>query len=218
MNIVPVVLFKNTKIYLNTSKYFIMKKINYLSKISMAVSVLALTVFLFSTEVNAQKYITKNGHIRFFSSSPMEDLEANNYQVNAVLDTETGAFVFKILMKSFEFEKALMQEHFNENYVNSDKYPNATFKGQVVNYEEIDFSKEGKYDASIEGDLTIKGVTNAVKETGTFEVTGDGKVHGLSVFNIKLSDYKIKIPSAVTDNISESIEITVDIKLDALEK
>jgi polyisoprenoid-binding protein YceI len=148
----------------------------------------------------------------------MEDIEANNRQVNSVLDTESGDMVFKVLMKSFEFEKALMQEHFNENYVESDTYPNALFKGKVVNLEEIDFTESGKYDAILEGELTIKGITQPVKENGTFEILEEGTIHGHSVFNIRLADYEIKIPSAVVDNIAEVIEITVDIKLDPYKK
>ena len=97
-------------------------------------------------EVSAQRYITKNGHIKFYSETPMETIEANNHQVNSALDIATGDFVFKVLMKSFEFEKALMQEHFNENYVESDKYPNATFKGKVLNISEYDFKSNNSFD------------------------------------------------------------------------
>lgn len=165
---------------------------------------------------HAQKYITKTGHIRFFSSAPLEDIEANNYQVNAALDSETGDLVFKVLMKAFQFEKALMQEHFNENYVNSDKYPNATFSGKITNISAIDFSSPGIYDANVEGELTIKGVTNKIEEEGTIEVVGDQDVKGNTVFFIKVADYDIKIPAAVRDNIAKEIEVTVNIELSRL--
>lgn len=178
----------------------------------LVLSVLIIT----GLSAEGQKYITKTGHIRFFSSAPLEDIEANNYQVNAAIDANTGQLVFKVLMKAFQFEKALMQEHFNENYVNSDKFPNATFDGKVVNIEEIDFEAPGEYEAQIEGKLTIKGETNKVSDKGTFKIIDNDNVEGKTVFMIKLDDYDIKIPGAVIDNISETIEITVDIKLSRL--
>lgn len=165
----------------------------------------------------AQKYITKNGHIRFFSSTSMEDIEAHNRQVNCALDQQTGDFVFKVLMKSFQFEKALMQEHFNENYVESDKFPNATFSGKVVNIKDIDFTRNGVYNATVEGDLTMTGITQKVKEKGTFEVK-EGKITGKSTFNVLLEDYGIKIPNAVANNISKTIQIDVDVVLEKLAK
>jgi hypothetical protein len=177
--------------------------------------VLLLIAILGSNTVQAQKYITKTGHIRFFSTTPVEDIEAHNRQVNSALDEKTGDFVFKVLMKSFQFEKALMQEHFNENYAESDKFPSASFNGKVVNIKEIDFSKNGIYPASIEGDLTIKGVTKKVSEKGTFEVK-DGKVQGKSTFTILLADYDFKIPGAVASKISKTIQIDVDVNLEKL--
>ncbi len=177
--------------------------------------IFASLIFL-GTNLSAQKYITKNGHIRFYSETPMETIDAHNKQVNCALDSQTGDFVFKVLMKSFEFEKALMQEHFNENYAESDKYPNAMFKGKVTNIADIGFSVDGEYPATIEGDLTIHGVTNKVKHNGTFTVK-DGMIKGLAVFEVKPADYKIRIPSAVSKKIADSLEITVDVKLDKMD-
>lgn len=170
---------------------------------------LALTI----TGVSAQKYITKTGHIRFFSSTPMEDIEAHNRQVNAALDAETGDLVFRVLMKSFQFEKALMQEHFNENYVESDKYPNATFRGKITNIKDVDFTKNGKYEVNIEGDLTIKDATNKINEKGTLEVNGD-MVRGQSTFYVLVNDYNIEIPNTVANNIAKSIRVDVDVNLE----
>jgi polyisoprenoid-binding protein YceI len=163
--------------------------------------------------VFAQRYLTKTGRISFFSQAPLENIEAHNSQVNSALDLKTGDLVFKVLMKSFEFEKALMQEHFNENYVESDKYPNATLKGKVTNISQIDFTKNGSYTAEIEGDLTIHGTTQSIKETGTFEVKDD-KVNGKSKLTILLADYGISIPAPVVDKIAREIEITVDVMLE----
>ncbi len=168
-----------------------------------------------TTVAPAQKFITKTGHIKFFSESPMENIEAHNRQVNAALDVANGDFVFRVLMKSFEFEKALMQEHFNENYVESDKYPNASFAGIVINIGELSISKEGTYEVGVQGNLTLHGVTKQVSAKGTFEVK-EGKILGRARFNILLSDYNIKIPSVVTNNISNTIEITVDVNLEKI--
>lgn len=176
----------------------------------------AVTVVLSTMAVNAQKYVTKTGTIRFFSEAPLEKIEAINNQVNCALSAETGDMVFKVLMKSFQFEKALMQEHFNENYVESDKYPASLFKGRIVNNDEVDYSRPGEYEVHIEGDLTIHGETNFVSEKGRFTITDDGNVAGFAVFFVKLEDYKIKIPSAVVDNIAEEIEITVDVNMNKL--
>jgi len=178
-------------------------------------STLIIAVLMLGNIAFAQKSITKTGSVSFFSTSPMENIEAHNKQVNAALDVATGDFVFKILIKSFEFEKALMQEHFNENYMESDKYPNATFQGKVTNLSSIDFTKNGEYDVEVQGKLTIHGVTKDVTEKGKF-IVKDGTVQGLSKFNVKVADYDIKIPKAVVNNIAEAIEVTVDVKMNPL--
>ncbi|MBN3036154.1 MAG: YceI family protein [Bacteroidales bacterium] len=167
--------------------------------------------------VKAQKYLTKNGTIRFYSETPVEAIEAHNRQVNSALDLGTGEFVFKVLMKSFEFEKALMQEHFNENYVESDKYPNASFTGKVEGMENLDLTKDGNYDVEVTGDLTIHGVTKPVTAKGTLEVTG-GTIRGRSQFPVKPADHDIKIPAAVANNIAETIDVTVEVNLEKFEQ
>jgi len=177
--------------------------------------ILLTGLILSGTLVNAQKYITKTGFIRFYSHAAIENIEANNKQVNCALDISTGDFVFKVLMKSFEFEKALMQEHFNDDYVESDKIPNASFKGKVTNFKDINFTKNGTYQATIDGDLTIHGITKKIQEKGTFEVTA-GKIVGQAKFNISLKEYNVIIPKTVVNNISDMIEITVDVSLEKL--
>ena len=177
-------------------------------------TLLLLTLaFFLAFPAGAQKFITKTGHIRLYSEAPLEKIEAHNRQVNSALDAVTGDFVFSVLLKSFEFEKALMQEHFNENYVESDKYPKSTFVGKVTNIKDVNFAKDGSYEVSIDGKLTMHNVTNNIKEKGTFEIK-QGKVIGKAKFNLTLSDYKISIPSAVGNNISKTVEITVDVTLD----
>jgi polyisoprenoid-binding protein YceI len=179
---------------------------------------LSLTMLIIiGISANAQKYMTKNGHIYFHSEAPLETIEAHNKQVNAALDIATGDFVFKVLMNSFIFEKALMQEHFNENYVESEKFPNGTFKGKITNLSEIDFSKPGKYSATVAGEMTIHGVTKQIQEKGTLEITGES-INAVSKFILKIADYNISIPGAVAGKISEEIEINVDLKLSPVSK
>ena len=178
-----------------------------------AYSILFILVFMTTVNAGAQKFITKTGHIKFYSASPLEKIEAHNRQVNSALDLATGGFVFKVLMKSFEFEKALMQEHFNENYVESDKYPSAAFVGKVTNIKDVNTEKDGVYDANIEGKLTMHGITKDIREKGTFEMK-QGKLIGKAKFNLAVADYNIKIPGTVSNNISKTIEVTVDITLD----
>ncbi len=182
-------------------------------KHSIKIIILLLVGLVSSFNAHAQKYMTKNGNISFYSETPMETIKADNNQVNAALDIQTGDIVFKILIMSFQFPKALMQEHFNENYMESDKFPNSTFKGKITNLSAINFSREGTYDALIEGDLTIHGVTKAISEKGTFTVEPGDKIHGNSKFNITVADYNIKIPGTVINNIAKTIEVTVNIEL-----
>jgi|SRR5215204_756678 len=173
-------------------------------------------VVIMNISAGAQdKFFTKSGRIEFFSTASLEDIEASNRTATAVLDTRTGALQFSVLMRGFEFPKALMQEHFNENYVESHKYPKGEFKGTVVNNSDIKYDTPGTYPATVKGKLTIHGVTRDVLATGTIKVDGD-KLMAHSVFNIKLSDFNIKIPSAVKNKLSNNIKITVATNLEPL--
>jgi polyisoprenoid-binding protein YceI len=183
----------------------------------MKKTTLLTAIILLALSSFSQRYITKNGNIKFYSETPMETIEAHNNQVNSAFDISTGDFVFKILMKSFEFEKALMQEHFNENYVESDKYPNAMFKGKVANLNDIDFTTNGEYHVIVEGEMTIHGETQNIQTTGTFKVT-DESIEGSSVFIVKPEEYKIRIPKTVVQNIAEEIEVTVNVSLKELKR
>jgi len=176
---------------------------------------LAALVLVATTADAQDRYFTKTGKIEFTSKAPLEDIEAKNKTVTAVLDTKTGAMQFSLQMKGFEFEKALMQEHFNENYVESSKYPKAEFKGNVVNNSAVNYAKDGTYNVNVKGKLTLHGVTKDVEAPGTIKVNG-GKIDATSTFNIQLSDYNISIPSVVKDKISNNIKITVDTKLEPL--
>jgi len=161
------------------------------------------------------KFYTKTGKISFLSKAPLEEIEGKNKTVTAVVDSKTGAIQFAIQMKGFEFEKQLMQQHFNENYVESDKYPKAEFKGTISNNSTINYKKDGNYPAKVKGKLTIHGVTRDVETTGSLKING-GKIDANSTFNVLISDYNIKIPAVVKDKVSNTIKITVDCDLEPL--
>ena len=182
----------------------------------MKTIVLFFLVCLVTTSINAQdKFFTKSGTVTIdaTTNASLETVHAVNRTARAVLDTKTGAVLFVVLMKGFEFQKALMQEHFNENYVESDKYPKAEFKGQVQNISTVDFTKEGTYDVSVTGTLTMHGKSQPVETKGTLQVKS-GKVIANCNFNITLKEYDITIPSLVADKVSKTAKVIIDCSLD----
>jgi hypothetical protein len=166
---------------------------------------------------NAQKYMTKNGYIGFFSHTSLEDIKGDNNQVASILDISTGEIVFQALIKSFHFDRALMEEHFNENYMESDKFPKSSFKGKITNLSSVDFSKNGNYSVTVEGDLTVHDVTNKISTKGTIEVITGG-INANSKFNIVPEDYNIIIPGVVRDKIDKNLEVTVSMKYNPVTK
>lgn len=175
----------------------------------MKKTILSICIFIMSlTAIHAQKHFTRSGEIFFYSDAPMEKIEAHNNTVTSVIDLENGRMEFAVLIKAFQFEKALMQEHFNENYMESSKFPKASFKGQVQNLSDIDFAKDGTYEADIKGDLTIHGETKNVETKGTF-VIKNGQISANSTFIILVADYGIKIPAVVKENIAKEVKIEV---------
>jgi YceI-like domain len=156
------------------------------------------------------KYFTKSGKISFYSKSAMENIEAVNNKVVSVWDVTNGQIEFAVLMKGFEFEKALMQEHFNENYVESDKYPKAIFKGTIENNKAISLTIDNVVTVKVNGSLTMHGVTNPVNATAVI-TSKNAVVSANASFSIALADYKITIPSVVAEKINKRIAIIVTI-------
>lgn len=154
---------------------------------------------------NAQdRFLTKNGEITFFSSAPMEDIKADNNQVLSIIEAPSGKIAISILMKSFMFEKALMQEHFNENYVESDKYPKAIFKGTILKFDNLN---ETATKVEVKGAITIHGKTKEIIVPAT--ITRAKKSILLEgEFNLKVADFDIKIPKVVAKNIAKDIKVT----------
>lgn len=167
--------------------------------------------------VSGQKYFTKTGHVSFYSDTPLEKIEAQNKSSNCVLDLATGKLEFAVLIKGFQFEKALMQEHFNENYLESTKFPKAIFKGTISNIKEVQFLKDGKYKGNFEGKITIHGVTKSVDNVVNFRVSG-GKITADTDFNLTVGDFDISIPSLVSDKVAKTAKVTIQVELQELKK
>jgi polyisoprenoid-binding protein YceI len=168
----------------------------------------ALLIGVFSHTSAQTKYIDRSGNASFFSSAPVEDIEAHNNQAVSILDIEAGEIVASMLMKSFDFRKALMQEHFNENYVESNKYPKATFKGKITNLDQFDVTKDGTYTLDVSGEITLHGVTKPLSVKAE-AIVNDGKIKAKAVFPLVVKDFKIEIPRLVRNNIAEKVQVTV---------
>lgn len=167
--------------------------------------------------VQAQKYVTRQGKVSFSSDAPLEKIEAHNSTATSVLDTETGAMEFAVLIKAFQFEKALMQEHFNENYMESSKFPKATFKGTIENWKKEMLQKGSSVPVTVKGEITIHGVTKPLTTTGTLNLS-DKTLQATSTFTLAVADFNIKIPSMVRDNIAKEVKVLVDIKYEPYTK
>jgi hypothetical protein len=155
-----------------------------------------------------QNYTTKTGFIGFYSKTPLEDIQAENNQVYAILDPVSHHIAFALLLKGFIFPKELMQVHFNENYVESDKYPKATFAGSCSG--DMDLTKDGTYQVVIKGSLNLHGVTKNLETTALLEVKKD-QIQGTSSFKLKPEDFQIQIPGIVRDKIERDISVRVRI-------
>lgn len=164
--------------------------------------------------VNAQtKFMTRTGTVNFVAEGPVkDDVKATNNQAACVLDGTTGEVMFQIAIKSFVFKKALMQEHFNENYMESHKFPKAVLKGKVMDFAKVDLSKDGKYNVDVAGEMEIHGVKKQVREKGMLEVKG-GKVILHSDFKVTLADYNIAIPKIVEEKIAKVADISLHMEL-----
>lgn len=178
---------------------------------------LLIAIVFLSIQVQAQKYFTRTGLVRFFSEAPLENIEASNNQASCIVDIETGELVSKILLKAFEFDKALMQEHFNENYVESDKYPQAVLKAKVEDIEALDLDSHLEQKVALTGELTIKDVSRKVRIEGKLKNNNE-MISASAYFIIRPEDYNIAIPRAVRNNIAQEIEVSVIFNLEAFNR
>lgn len=156
-------------------------------------------------------YKTGSGTVTFFSKAPLEDIKANNQKVRAALNLETGDILIKLKIEDFVFRKALMQKHFNENYMESRLFPESQFSGKIVGLNE-DVLKSTPSIFLVQGNLTIHGVTRKIVTNATIKIN-QGSLVCESVFKVKVSDYDIQIPKLLTRNIAEEVEIIVNLNL-----
>lgn len=179
-----------------------------MKKITLLLSILTLGA---SFQLNAQKvFATKTGQLFFNATGGIEKIAAVNNQVDSKFVDATGQIIFGVLVKGFKFENQLMEDHFNENYMESTQFPKADFKGYVKNIKEVNFSKDGKYPITIEGNLTIHGVTQKVNTAGTLEVA-QGKPTIIGEFSLKIKDYGIK-GLYIGEKIANEAKIKVNCK------
>ena len=176
-----------------------------MKKVIAAIVLLCLT----ASFAQAQKWMTRTGKVSFFSSTSVENIEAFNNEAASVVDPKTGDVVFIVPIKSFKFEKALMEEHFNENYMESTRFPKAEYKGKIANPSAVNFKKDGTYNVKTSGKLTMHGVTKDVTANGTVVVKG-ATATIKSKFILAPADYGIKIPSVSASKIASKIEVTID--------
>jgi YceI-like domain len=174
--------------------------------------IIALTIF-HPDKGYSQLYSTRAGFVGFYSRTALEDIKGENNQVFAVIDAGKKNLAFAALLKGFTFPKELMQEHFNENYVESDKYPKATFSGAYTG--DVTLGTDGVYKVMVKGNLTLHNVTKTIETPATLEVKG-GHLMGVAEFKVKPEDFNINIPSVVRDKIDK--EMTVKINIDCSTK
>ncbi len=168
--------------------------------------ILALALLTSTSVIAGNVYKSKKTTISFFSSTPVEDIEATSTKGGAAINFDNSKIFYKVGIKSFEFKNSLMQEHFNDNYMESNKYPNAQYSGKLN--EKIDPNKNGEYTITTTGDLTIHGVTK--KYTVPIKISvNNGKVRASATFDVKVADHDIEIPKIVVKKIAETVKVTV---------
>ncbi len=182
----------------------------------LSILLFAVVLQLSAQDKYSNTYACTKGKIHFFSGSPLEDIEATSNTAVCVLNTQTKKVYAKIQQTSFVFKDKLMQEHFNENYMESDKYPASVLDMAVV--EDIDFTKDGVYDITLKGTLEMHGIKQDREIKGKLTIKNGAPVQATAVFNVNLVDHKIKIPKAVMMNIAESIKVDVDFAFEKYEK
>lgn len=170
-------------------------------------------VSLYSFVADDTKLVSKKSRVEIFSHTDAEDISATNVASTAVLTKETGDIVVSVPMQSFEFKKALMQKHFNsDKFLDTQTYPKAKFKGKITNLSEINFEKDGVYNATVTGEMTIKETAKSITEKGTITIK-NGAITIDTKLKIVLADYKIAFEKGKpSTNIAKTIDVTFKIE------
>jgi len=178
----------------------------------MKTHIFIILLLILSSSISAQEtYYTKTGTIDFFSSTPLEDIKAVNNEVVSILKTESGELTFGLMINSFKFENGLMEEHFNENYMESEKYPKAKFEGKIENIDEVDFKTNGTYTVNVTGKINIHGVIRKLDPTVAKIIVNNEEVSAVSFIRLKPEDFQIEIPALVRDNIAKIIDVNIKV-------
>jgi polyisoprenoid-binding protein YceI len=170
------------------------------------IAIILLAWMSISNQAGQTLYACKNATISLFSTAPIEDISATTSAGVSVFNAATGDLVFSVNINTFKFPKSLMQEHFNSDYMESDKYPKASFKGKIQ--EHIDVTKDGNYPVIAVGELEVHGVKQNRTIPGHI-VVSNGTITITSEFMVKCADHHIEIPKLVFHNIAESIKMNV---------
>lgn len=176
-----------------------------MKKIILIIVIVTYSIISFSQNV----YFTKKATVDFFSSTPIEDIKAKSNDAISILKTENKEISFGVTIKSFTFENSLMQEHFNENYMESDKFPSAKFKGTISDVTNVNFKEDGTYPVKLLGTITIHGVKKDIEPKAVF-IIKDGKISAKSIIKLKPNDFNIEIPSIVNDKIAKELSVTIN--------
>jgi polyisoprenoid-binding protein YceI len=181
-----------------------------MKKLSITISSILLIVSISAFSQTTDKLVSEKTNVKFYSHTAVEDIEATNNTSVGTINKATGEVVFSVPMQGFEFEKALMQEHYNsKDFLDTKAFPKSKLKGSITNLSEIDFAKDGVYQAKVTGEMTIKGVSNPFSADGVITVSGN-KTEVQSKFNITLADYKINFTKGKpSTNIAKTVEVTV---------
>ncbi len=176
------------------------------------VSILLITVGISTAfKPSTSKLVSQKTHVRFFSTTPAEDIEAHNYKSVSTINTKNGDVVFSVPMQSFDFDKALMQKHFNsEKFLDTKQFPKAKLIAKITNLNEVNFEKDGTYTATVKGTLEMHGKTNPINENATIKVIGSTCTVN-SKFNITLAEYNVAFEKGKpSTNIAKTVEVTVE--------
>ena len=172
--------------------------------------ILCVCTIALLSNLSAQKFFSKDAKVSFNANSPVEKIEGTNNKGTLIIDAASSKIEAAVLVKGFHFEKALMEEHFNENYMESGKFAKSTFAGEITDFKTVNLSKDGDYKVSIKGKLTMHGVTKDVQSTATLTVKGGAIAKGKASFKALMADYNINIPSVVREKIAKEAKIDIE--------